>query len=175
MFYDRFYELCQKSGVTPTQVARDLGLRQSTVSMWKKQGTTPKYETLLKLSDYFGATIDYLTGLTKDPRTQTLSLQDDQLSDEIDDADAELVDAVHQICGMDRYKIADDYAMGNLREIWNPAKIHLVREYIQDSQAVLKKMFTAAGYGTEKAPPAPPEGTDTTPGEKPAEGPPEGE
>ena len=60
MFYDRFFELCQRKGVTPTQVARDLGVRQSTVSMWKKQGTTPKYDTLKKLADYFGVTTDDL-------------------------------------------------------------------------------------------------------------------
>lgn len=53
MFYDRFYKLCQLKNVTPTQVARDIGIRQSTVSMWKKQGTTPRYGTLRKLAEYF--------------------------------------------------------------------------------------------------------------------------
>ena len=60
MFYDQFHRLCLVKGVTPTQVARDLGLRQSTVSMWKKQGTTPKYDTLRKLADYFGVDVDDL-------------------------------------------------------------------------------------------------------------------
>lgn len=60
MFYDNFYSLCQKAGVTPTQVARDLGVRQSTVSMWKKQASTPRYETLQKLADYFGVSINTL-------------------------------------------------------------------------------------------------------------------
>lgn len=60
MFYDQFHRLCQAKGVTPTQVARDLGLRQSTVSMWKKQGTTPKYDTLRKLADYFSVNVDDL-------------------------------------------------------------------------------------------------------------------
>lgn len=63
VFYDRFFELCQRKGVTPTQVARDLGVRQSTVSMWKKQGTTPKYDTLKKLADYFGVETDDLYGV----------------------------------------------------------------------------------------------------------------
>lgn len=67
MFYDIFYGLCQEVGATPTQVARDVGIRQSTVSMWKKQGTTPKYETSKKLADYFGVSVDYLIGKTDDP------------------------------------------------------------------------------------------------------------
>lgn len=65
MFYDNFYSLCQKAGVTPTQVARDLGIRQSTVSMWKKQESTPRYETLKMLAYYFGVSInDLLDGDT---------------------------------------------------------------------------------------------------------------
>lgn len=62
MFYDLFHSLCTAKGVTPTQVARDLGLRQSTVSMWKKQGTTPKYDTLRKLAEYFDVSVDELVG-----------------------------------------------------------------------------------------------------------------
>ena len=60
MFYDRFLELCMASKVTPTQVAREIGIRQSTVSMWKQQGTTPKYETLKKLADYFSVPVSNL-------------------------------------------------------------------------------------------------------------------
>lgn len=60
MFYDRFYELCQSMGVTPTQAARDIAIGQSTVSMWKLQGTTPKHDTLRKLAHYFGVSTDYL-------------------------------------------------------------------------------------------------------------------
>lgn len=66
MFYERFYELCQSMGVTPTQVARDIAVGQSTVSMWKLQGTTPKHDTLQKLSHYFGVSTDYL--LNRGPR-----------------------------------------------------------------------------------------------------------
>lgn len=66
VFYDRFYELCQSMGVTPTQAARDIAVGQSTVSMWKLQGTTPKHDTLRKLAHYFGVSIDYL--LNRGPR-----------------------------------------------------------------------------------------------------------
>lgn len=76
MFYDIFYNLCQKVGVTPTQVARDIGIRQSTVSMWKKQGTTPKYETSKKLADYFGVTTDYLLGLSDEPNVRIATQAD---------------------------------------------------------------------------------------------------
>lgn len=102
-----------------------------------------------EIADELGVTMDYLTGRTEDPSVKTRSLLDDQLSDEVDDADAALIETVHQICGMDKDKITDDYATGTLREVWNPAKINLVREYIQDSKAVLKKMLATAGRDAE--------------------------
>ncbi|WP_283608355.1 helix-turn-helix domain-containing protein [Faecalispora anaeroviscerum] len=59
-FYDIFYQLCQQKGVTPTQVSRDIKIRQSTVSMWKKQGTTPNAKTLQKIAEYFGVSTELL-------------------------------------------------------------------------------------------------------------------
>lgn len=61
-FYERFEWLCGKKGVTPTQAARDVGIRQSVVSMWKKRGSTPNGKTLNKLAEYFEVSTDYLLG-----------------------------------------------------------------------------------------------------------------
>lgn len=62
VFYERFEWLCEEKGVTPTQAARDVGIRQSVVSMWKKRGSTPSGKTLNKLAEYFGVSTDYLLG-----------------------------------------------------------------------------------------------------------------
>lgn len=65
-FYERFEWLCKEKGVTPTQAARDIGIRQSVVSMWKKRGSTPNGSTLKKMADYFEVTTDYLLGKVTD-------------------------------------------------------------------------------------------------------------
>lgn len=59
-FYDRFKLLCEEKGVTPTQAARENGIAQSVVAMWKKRGSTPQSETLWKFVSYFGTNIDFL-------------------------------------------------------------------------------------------------------------------
>lgn len=59
-FYKIFEQLCDEKGVTPTQAARDVGVAQPVVSQWKKRGSTPKAETVQKLADYFGVTVDYM-------------------------------------------------------------------------------------------------------------------
>lgn len=61
-FYEVFDRLCNEKGVTPTQVARDNGLTQQTVSHWKTRGSTPKAQTIQKLADYFGVSTADLIG-----------------------------------------------------------------------------------------------------------------
>lgn len=76
-FYDMFEKLCNKSDVTPTQVAREIGISQSVVSMWKKRGSTPRGETLQRLADYFGVSVSLLLEL------QTIDLELTQMEDEL--------------------------------------------------------------------------------------------
>lgn len=98
------------------------------------------YETAAKL----GVSLDYLTGLVDDPQSQILSLPDAELRCDIELADTELIEAVHQICGMDNHKIAEDYATGALRKKWNPAKIKIVQDFLLDSQPILKKLIASS-------------------------------
>lgn len=59
-FYDIFEQLCANKGVTPTKAGRENGVKQGTVSMWKKRGTTPNPDTLSKLASYFDVPPNYL-------------------------------------------------------------------------------------------------------------------
>lgn len=61
-FYDRFLELCKERGVSPSAAARSIGVATANATYWKR-GSIPKGETLQKLADYFGVTVDYLLGL----------------------------------------------------------------------------------------------------------------
>lgn len=62
MFYDRFVELCRERGKSPAAVTREIGLNNSSSTAWK-HGSTPKGETLQKLANYFGVSVDYLLGV----------------------------------------------------------------------------------------------------------------
>ena len=65
-FYDKFETLCKEKGITPTGAAREMGITQQAVSLWKKRGSVPKYETLRKVADYFGVTVEELLDLGKE-------------------------------------------------------------------------------------------------------------
>ena len=59
-FYQVFENLCNERGVSPTKAARDVGVAQPVVSQWKKRGSTPKAETVQKLANYFGVSVEDL-------------------------------------------------------------------------------------------------------------------
>lgn len=61
MFYDRFLELCNEHGLSPSFVVKEIGLSKPNVTYWKN-GSMPSSTTLQKLADYFGVSVDYLIG-----------------------------------------------------------------------------------------------------------------
>ena len=63
--YDRIKQLCKEKGVSVRQMEIDNGMVRGKASKWKVY--TPQSDTLLRLSEYFGVTTDYiLTGETSE-------------------------------------------------------------------------------------------------------------
>ncbi len=58
--YEVFMQLLQKYGVSSYEVAKKTGVTQTAISNWKSGRSTPKVETMKKIADYFGVTVDYL-------------------------------------------------------------------------------------------------------------------
>ena len=60
-FYERFVGLCNKVGKTPSRVAMEVGLSKPTVNRWKN-GSSPTDATAMKIAEYFGVSVEELTG-----------------------------------------------------------------------------------------------------------------
>ena len=68
MFYDKFVELCQWKGVTPSRAAIESGISKSLVTKWKQEKVSaPSPEGLKKLSHYFGVPISELLEEEEEP------------------------------------------------------------------------------------------------------------
>ena len=52
-FIENIEQLCQKKNVSVSQMTSDLGLAVGIVSNWRKRGTLPSGEVILKIADYF--------------------------------------------------------------------------------------------------------------------------
>lgn len=65
-FYERYVELCTERGLKPQnpEMQHITGVSSGAISGWKK-GSDPKIEVLMRLSEYFGVTTDYLLGLSE--------------------------------------------------------------------------------------------------------------
>ena len=86
-FYDNYIKLCAANGKSPTAASKEIGLSNATASGWKN-GKKPSAVTKQKLADYFGVTVEELTGEEQKEKPSTVGEMDlSSLSPE----DAELV------------------------------------------------------------------------------------
>lgn len=60
MFYERLKELRNEKKISQTKLAQDMGVSSATVSMWEIDLRMPSIDLAIKLSEYFGVSLDYL-------------------------------------------------------------------------------------------------------------------
>lgn len=60
--YERFEELLKKNKVTASDVSRETGVPRSTFTDWKKGRSTPKFDKLVKIANYFRVPVEYIVG-----------------------------------------------------------------------------------------------------------------
>lgn len=58
MFYDQLIKICNERNVKPTPLVKSLGLSAGNLKRWQ-EGATVNSDILMKLSDYFGISVDY--------------------------------------------------------------------------------------------------------------------
>ena len=58
----RFRECREKAGLTTAELAKRIGVSQAAVSQWDTGKKFPSSETLCRLADLYGVSIDYLVG-----------------------------------------------------------------------------------------------------------------
>ena len=70
-FYDNYIKLCVAHDKSPTAVSKEIGLSNAAASGWKN-GKKPSAVTKQKLADYFGVTVEELTGEEQKEKPNTL-------------------------------------------------------------------------------------------------------
>lgn len=80
MFWQRFYDLCISANSKPNPIVKRLGIASGSVTAWKS-GTIPDREALVKISDFFDCSVDYLLGRTDNPKSHKCSASTVALGD----------------------------------------------------------------------------------------------
>ena len=66
---DTLIKLMKEKGITVNKLAEYLNCTTQAISNYRLKKTTPNYETLIKLADYFGVSCDFLlTGFERNDR-----------------------------------------------------------------------------------------------------------
>lgn len=60
LFYSYFEYLCKQKGISVNKACQEMGVSRSVAAKWKSTNTSPRMATLVKISDYFGVSIDKL-------------------------------------------------------------------------------------------------------------------
>lgn len=66
---NRIAELRKKAKLTQTKLAQALGVAQNTVCKWENGYNEPDMKTLLRLSDMFAVSVDYIIGAGLNPES----------------------------------------------------------------------------------------------------------
>lgn len=59
---ERIRELMQERGLNQVNLARQIGLKQNTISSWLTKKKEPCINSLWILADFFGVDVDFLIG-----------------------------------------------------------------------------------------------------------------
>ncbi len=126
MFKERFTRLCNERGESPSAVCVKLGLSNSTYSMWD-ENSMPRKATLLRMSDYFGVSVEYLKGESNE-KNKALVFDECFTEKEKELVTAyrnhpEMHEAVHKILGMEE----GEHNMANVFTSYND----ILKEYFK--------------------------------------------
>ncbi|MDY6367457.1 MAG: helix-turn-helix transcriptional regulator [Clostridia bacterium] len=62
-FGDRFRYLRLEKGLSQIELAKQLQVSKSVISLWELNGSDPTLTNLIKISEFFNVSIDYLAGI----------------------------------------------------------------------------------------------------------------
>ena len=93
-------ELRKKCGITMKELGAEIGVAESTISQYETGKRQPDYETLLKLGEFFGVSVDYLlTGeeTKKAPAPEgERSVSDDDIKFALFGGDEDITDEMYE-------------------------------------------------------------------------------
>lgn len=64
IFAERLLELRREKGISQAVLAKQLGVSYAVVCYWETDRSEPTAPNLVKISDFFGVSVDYLLGRT---------------------------------------------------------------------------------------------------------------
>ena len=126
---ERIVELCQKKGISQSQLERDLGIAKGSVTKWKTK--EPRPSTLRKVADYLNVSVTYLMN-SEEAEQPTLTRKNER------DIGKALKETLDQLDSQDGLMFDGEALDDNTKEL---LKISL-ENTIRTAKIAAKKKFT---------------------------------
>ena len=68
MIGERLADLRRDAGLTQDQLAAALNINKHSISAYEREKNEPSDDIKMQIAHYFGVSVDYLVGMTNDPR-----------------------------------------------------------------------------------------------------------
>jgi len=69
-YYPRLRDLREDKDLTQEQLVRILNMHKTTYTNYEQGKREPPFELMVRLAVFYGVSLDYIAGLTNDPRRQ---------------------------------------------------------------------------------------------------------
>lgn len=89
MIGTRVKELRKRDRLSQDELGKKLGVVKQTISAWETDKYDPDYATIKKVANFFGVTVDYLTGISDDIPNVV------QVASSISDVDKAVLDLIN--------------------------------------------------------------------------------
>jgi|BioPla2DNA2_1021312.scaffolds.fasta_scaffold213594_1 transcriptional regulator with XRE-family HTH domain len=98
----RLKKLRESKNLARDKFANIIGLTYWAVSKYETDDRFPDQETLIKIADFFGVSIDYLLGRTDNSQTNQRKITGPKINSQVSQDDLELVNRIKGLSGKDR-------------------------------------------------------------------------
>ena len=136
MFAERIKMLRKEKGITQVELAEAMGLSKGTIAMWEVGKREATFDTLCKLAEFFGKSIDYILGRSDDDSDEAYN---EEVIDRILDVQPEedVIKCINDYLRLDNYGqkaaqqlVKNEYSrcveMDTLRELFS--HLHVVND-----------------------------------------------
>lgn len=136
MFAERIKMLRKEKGITQVELAEAMGLSKGTIAMWEVGKREATFDTLCKLAEFFGKSIDYILGRSDDDSDEAYN---EEVIDRILDVQPEedVIKCINDYLRLDNYGqkavrqlVKNEYSrcveMDTLRDLFS--HLHIVND-----------------------------------------------
>lgn len=103
----RIFNVMEQKHLKQSDLAKYIGIASSSVTDWKKKGSIPSADKIVKISEFLNVSIDYLLGVSNEPNLKQLVSNDNieisQLN--VDETTSQLISLFKELSFKDKVEV----------------------------------------------------------------------